>query len=169
MQGKAERAMEVFNMLNPVKRATTRADAQRYKVEPYVVAADVYGEAPHEGRGGWTWYTGSAGWLYRAALEWILGFRLRENQITLTPCVPADWAGFSIRYAHGKEGHRSTPYLITVDRQLPAGVMQMTIDGAVQKPGRNVIDLASDGAEHSVHVAWRAATASEDRAATLGV
>ena len=109
MQGKAERAMEVFSMLNPVRRATTRADAQRYKVEPYVVAADVYGEAPHEGRGGWTWYTGSAGWLYRAALEWILGFRLRENQVTLTPCVPADWPGFSIRYRH-----RGTPYLITV-------------------------------------------------------
>ena len=75
MQGNAARAMEVFNMLNPIRRPTTRADVQRYKVEPYVVAADVYSEAPHAGRGGWTWYTGSAGWLYRAGLEWILGFR----------------------------------------------------------------------------------------------
>ncbi len=168
MQGKAERAMEVFSMLNPVRRATTRADAQRYKVEPYVVAADVYGEAPQEGRGGWTWYTGSAGWLYRAALEWILGFRLRENQVTLTPCVPPDWPGFSIRYCHGKDGHRDTPYLITVDRQVPAGVMQMTIDGRVQKPGRNVIDLLADGAEHTVHVTWLAAASSEEVAATRG-
>jgi cyclic beta-1,2-glucan synthetase len=163
LQGKAERAMEVFAMLNPLRRATTRADAQRYKVEPYAVAADVYGEAPHEGRGGWTWYTGSAGWLYRAALEWILGFRLRENHATLTPCVPADWPGFTIRYLH-----KGTPYAISVDRQIPGRVMQMTIDGKVQKPGRNVIDLVSDGAEHSVHVTWLAANASEDRAATQG-
>ena len=89
MQGNADRALEVFNMLNPIRRSMTRADVQRYKVEPYVVAADVYSEAPHAGRGGWTWYTGSAGWLYRAGLEWILGFRLRENRLTITPCVPA--------------------------------------------------------------------------------
>ena len=82
-------------MLNPMRRTTTRADVQRYKVEPYVVAADVYSEAPHAGRGGWTWYTGSAGWLYRAGLEWILGFRVRENRLTLAPCVPPDWPGFT--------------------------------------------------------------------------
>ena len=100
MQGNAARAMEVFNMVNPIRRSTTRADVQRYKVEPYVVAADVYSEAPHAGRGGWTWYTGSAGWLYRAGLEWILGFRLHENRVTLTPCVPTEWPGFSIHYRH---------------------------------------------------------------------
>ena len=100
MQGNAARAMEVFDMLNPVRRTTTRADVQRYKVEPYVVAADVYSEAPHAGRGGWTWYTGSAGWLYRAGLEWILGFRLRENRLTLMPCVPPEWPGFTIYYRH---------------------------------------------------------------------
>ena len=142
---------------------TTGADVQRYKVEPYAVAADVYGEPPHEGRGGWTWYTGSSGWLYRAALEWILGFRLRENQATLTPCVPADWPGFTIRYRH-----QGTPYVISVERQIPGGVMQMTIDGKVQKPGRNVIDFVTDGTEHSVHVTWLAANASEDRAVTQG-
>jgi cyclic beta-1,2-glucan synthetase len=162
LQGKAERAMEVFSMLNPVRRASTRADVQRYKVEPYVVAADVYGEAPHEGRGGWTWYTGSAGWLYRAALEWILGFRLHGNQLTLTPCVPADWPGFTIRYRH-----KGTPYFISMDRQVPGGTLQMTVDGKVQKPGQNVFDLVSDGAEHSVHVTWLAATmAGEEAAAT---
>ena len=103
--------MEVFGMLNPIRRSATRADVQRYKVEPYVVAADVYGEAPHEGRGGWTWYTGSAGWLYRAGLEWILGFRLRENQLTLAPCVPPEWPGFTT-ILH-PTGHRGTPYEIT--------------------------------------------------------
>ena len=109
MQGNAARAMEVFNMLNPIRRSTTRADVQRYKVEPYVVAADVYSEAPHAGRGGWTWYTGSAGWLYRAGLEWILGFRLHENRVTLTPCVPTDGPAFRFTTAieyHALRIHR---------------------------------------------------------------
>ncbi len=150
MQGKPERAMEVFNMLNPVRRAATRADVQRYKVEPYVVAADVYSEAPHVGRGGWTWYTGSAGWVYRTGLEWILGFRVRDGRLTLTPCVPADWGGFSIQYRY-----RNTPYEIIVDKQpSPTAQPQFTIDGAVQSPGRNVVELKDDGGRHSVHVAW---------------
>jgi cyclic beta-1,2-glucan synthetase len=164
LQGKAERAMEVFSMLNPVRRASSRADVQRYKVEPYAVAADVYGEAPHEGRGGWTWYTGSAGWLYRAALEWILGFRLRGNQLVLTPCVPADWPGFTIRYRH-----KGTPYVISVERQVPGATMQMTVDGRVQKPGFNIVELASDGGEHTVHVAWFAAAMTGEEAANSRV
>ncbi|HEU4592036.1 MAG TPA: glucoamylase family protein [Steroidobacteraceae bacterium] len=167
LQGKAERALEVFSMLNPVRRASSRAEVQRYKVEPYVVAADVYGEAPHEGRGGWTWYTGSAGWMYRAGLEWILGFRLREDQLTIAPCVPADWPGFSIRYLHGRSGPRRTPYLITVERKPQAdATAQISIDGRVQKPGRNVVDLVDDGATHSVHVSWRSALAAGNLAAT---
>jgi cyclic beta-1,2-glucan synthetase len=164
MQGKPERAMEVFNMLNPVRRGTTRADVQRYKVEPYVVAADVYSEPPHAGRGGWTWYTGSAGWVYRAGLEWILGFRVRDGRFTLTPCVPADWPGFSIQYRY-----RNTPYEITVDRQPSADALaQFTIDGQVQTPGRNVVDMVDDGARHQVHVAWLPATATVDFAAKRG-
>jgi cyclic beta-1,2-glucan synthetase len=162
MQGKAARAMEVFNMLNPVSRATSREDVQRYKVEPYAVAADVYSEATHAGRGGWTWYTGSAGWLYRAGLEWILGFRLRENRLTLSPCVPPDWPGFQIHYRH-----RGTPYVITVDRQPgPDALPQLTVDGQALKPGRNVVDLVEDGATHQVHVAWSAVTAAQDSVAT---
>jgi cyclic beta-1,2-glucan synthetase len=162
MQGKAARAMEVFNMLNPVSRATSRADVQRYKVEPYAVAADVYSEAPHAGRGGWTWYTGSAGWLYRAGLEWILGFKLRENRLTIAPCVPPDWPGFSIYYKH-----RAASYVISVDRQPgPDALAQLTVDGQALKAGRNFIELVDDGATHQVHVAWLAATAAEDSVAT---
>jgi cyclic beta-1,2-glucan synthetase len=162
MLGKADRAMEVFNMMNPVRRGSSRADVQRYKVEPYVVAADVYSEAPHAGRGGWTWYTGSAGWLYRAGLEWILGFRLREGRLTITPCIPAHWNGFSIQFRY-----RNTPWEITVDRQpAPGALPQFTIDGQVQKPGRNQVDLVDDGGRHTVHVAWAPATAAEDYAAT---
>jgi cyclic beta-1,2-glucan synthetase len=164
LQGKTDRAMEVFNMLNPIRRSMTRADVQRYKVEPYAVAADVYGEAPHEGRGGWTWYTGSAGWLYRAGLEWILGFRLYENRLELSPCVPAQWSGFTIHYQH-----RGTPYVIRVDQQpKPAALVQLTVDGQVHKPGRNVVDLVTDGATHTVLVSWLAAAEVRDVAAGQG-
>ena len=153
MQGKAERAMEVFSMLNPIRRSMTRADVQRYKVEPYAVAADVYGEAPHEGRGGWTWYTGSAGWLYRAGLEWILGFRLRGDQLVLAPCVPQEWPGFTLHYQH-----RGTPYVIHCERKPAANALvQLTVDGQTLKVGRNVVDLVTDGAPHHVQVAWLAA------------
>jgi cyclic beta-1,2-glucan synthetase len=162
MLRKPARAMEVFNMLNPVSRATSREDVQRYKVEPYAVAADVYSEAPHAGRGGWTWYTGSAGWLYRAGLEWILGFKLRENRLTIAPCVPPDWPGFTIYYRH-----RDTPYVITVDRMPePDALAQLTVDGQVLKAGRNFVELAEDGATHQVHVAWHSATATQDSVAT---
>ena len=119
-------------------------------------------EAPHAGRGGWTWYTGSAGWLYRAGLEWILGFRLHENQLTLTPCVPPDWPGFTIHYRH-----RSTPYEFIVDRQpMPSAVPQLTVDGEAQPAGRATVDLADDGATHTVHVTWVTTAAAADLAAT---
>jgi cyclic beta-1,2-glucan synthetase len=134
---------------------------QRYKVEPYVVAADVYSEAPHAGRGGWTWYTGSAGWLYRAGLEWIRGFRLRDGRLSLAPCVPAEWDGFSITFRY-----RNSTYEILVDKQpAPTALPQFTVDGQVQKPGRNVVDLVDDAGRHSVHVAWLSATSAEDLAA----
>ena len=166
MQGNAARAMEVFNMLNPIRRSTTRADVQRYKVEPYVVAADVYSEAPHAGRGGWTWYTGSAGWMYRAGLEWILGLRVRESRLTLVPCVPAEWPGFTIHYRHRGANH-TTPYEIIVDKQPdPRALPLLVVDGDVQNAGRNTVDLVDDGASHSVHMMWRASTAHEDFAAT---
>ena len=162
MQGNAARAMEVFNMLNPIRRSTTRADVQRYKVEPYVVAADVYSEAPHAGRGGWTWYTGSAGWLYRAGLEWILGFRLHENRVTISPCVPTDWPSFSIHYRH-----HSTPYEFIVDRQPgPSAVPQFTIDDEALPSVRATIELVDDGSPHTVRVSWREAAATDDLAAT---
>ncbi len=86
--GQGDKAAELFSLLNPVNRTTTRADVHRYKVEPYVIAADIYSVAPHVGRGGWTWYTGSAGWMYRAGLEWILGFHVQGASLLLNPCIP---------------------------------------------------------------------------------
>ena len=107
LQGKADRAMEVFSMLNP---DPSQHDARRCAAIQGRAIRGGRGrlcEPPHDGRGGWTWYTGSAGWLYRAGLEWILGFRLRADQLVLAPCVPAEWPGFTIHYHH-----RGTPYVI---------------------------------------------------------
>jgi cyclic beta-1,2-glucan synthetase len=162
LQGKAERALEVFSMLNPIRRSSTRAEVQRYKVEPYVVAADVYSAPPHEGRGGWTWYTGSAGWLYRAGLEWILGLRLRGDQLQLAPCIPQEWPGFTVHYQH-----RGTPYVIRCARKPAASArVQLTVDGQPLKMGRNTVDLVTDGAAHTIHVEWIAASTAEDLAAS---
>ena len=94
--GDGDKAAELFALLNPINHALTHDDALRYKVEPYVVAADVYSETPHVGRGGWTWYTGSAAWLYRAGLEWILGCRTRGATLLLDPCVPRAWTEFHV-------------------------------------------------------------------------
>lgn len=113
--GDGDRAAEIFALLNPIRHASTPAGSQRYKVEPYVVAADVYSEPPHAGRGGWTWYTGSAGWMYRAGLESILGFRRRGSRLVVDPCIPRAWPGFTIAFRR-----RSTRYDIAVEN--PRGV-----------------------------------------------
>jgi cyclic beta-1,2-glucan synthetase len=136
-------------MLNPVNRATTRADVHRYKVEPYVVAADVYSVAPHVGRGGWTWYTGSAGWMYRAGLEWILGFRVRGSSLQLDPCIPAHWPGFEIAFRY-----RDTAYTIVVENpdRVSRGVYHVELDGLRLDGGSKTIALVEDGNAHFVRV-----------------
>ena len=104
--GDGDRAMKLWNLLNPICHGATKDQVARYKVEPYVVSADVYGAPPHTGRGGWTWYTGSAGWMYRVALEAILGFR-RQGQILLfQPCVPASWSDYEVTYRHGRATYK---------------------------------------------------------------
>ena len=163
MQGKAERAMEVFSMLNPIRRshdARRRAAIQGRALRGG--RGCLLAKPPHDGRGGWTWYTGSAGWLYRAGLEWILGFRLRGDQLVLAPCVPLEWPGFTLHYQH-----RGTPYVIICERKPAANALvQLTVDGQALKVGRNVVDLVSDGAPHEVKVTWLAAADSEELAAS---
>ncbi len=146
--GDGDKASEVFAMLNPINRARTEADVHRYKVEPYVVAADVYAEPPHVGRGGWTWYTGSAGWMYRATLESMLGFRLRGERLVIDPCIPCAWPGFEIAFRH-----RSARYDISVEnpRGVSRGVSSVEVDG-VSLDGDLAIVLADDGETHSVRV-----------------
>jgi cyclic beta-1,2-glucan synthetase len=147
--GNGERAAELFAMLNPVNRAASRAGVYAYKVEPYVVAADIYSEPPHVRRGGWTWYTGSAGWMYRAALENILGLRKRGETLHVDPCIPPAWPGFRIRYRHG-----ATTYEIHVEnpRGVARGVAQMELDGIpVNSPAKGFA-LTDDAQAHRVKV-----------------
>jgi cyclic beta-1,2-glucan synthetase len=145
--GEGDKAGELFCMLNPVHRISSRANVQRYKVEPYVVAGDVYAEPPHVGRGGWTWYSGAAGWLYRAGLEWMLGFRLRGTMLSIDPCIPRHWPGYSICFRY-----HSAVYNITVEnpRQVSRGVTLAERDG---KPliSRDNISLVKDG-EHQIRI-----------------
>ena len=100
--GQSETAEVVFRLLNPIYHADTPAKVARYKVEPYVVAADVYGVAPHIGRGGWTWYTGSAAWMYRLGLEGILGLQRRGAGLIIEPHIPAGWPGYEVTYRYGQ-------------------------------------------------------------------
>jgi len=147
LQGRCDRALELWNLLNPVRHATIPADVERYKVEPYVVCADIYGASPHTGRGGWTWYTGSAGWLYRVALEAILGIRPMGNALRVEPCVPRGWTGFEVAYRQG-----SASYRIRVDNAagVERGVRSITVDG--QSVSGNTLALLDDGREHNVRV-----------------
>ncbi|HEX7312640.1 MAG TPA: glucoamylase family protein [Pyrinomonadaceae bacterium] len=145
--GDGDRAGELFALLNPINHASTRAGLHKYKVEPYVAAADVYAVWPHTGRGGWTWYTGSSGWMYRAGLESILGFQLRGARLKIDPCVPRWWREFEIQYRRG-----ATRYHIKVENPhgVCRGIESVEVDGVVQ--GTDDIPLADDGARHAVRV-----------------
>src|SRR5690606_12435745 len=112
--GDGDRAGELFSMLNPIRHADTPEAVACYRVEPYVSCADVYSVAPHCGRGGWTWYTGSGGWLYRAGLEALLGFELCGDRLTIDPCIPADWPEFAITYRRRGAGGTLTRHDIRV-------------------------------------------------------
>ena len=141
------RAFHLYDLLNPFTHARTTAEADTYKVEPYVVAADVYTAPGHVGRGGWTWYTGSASWSYRVALEGILGFEKRGDRLRLSPCIPSEWDEVSIDYRFGR-----TTYAINVTNPdgVTSGVREVEVDGAVVTGDE--IALRDDGAEHVVRV-----------------
>ncbi|MBY0523380.1 MAG: glycosyl transferase family 36 [Gemmataceae bacterium] len=144
--GQGTRAMELVNLLNPI-RHTDAEHLSTYRGEPYVLAADVYSEPPHVGRGGWTWYTGSAGWLYRVVLEAILGFQLRGTRLSLSPCIPARWPSFRITYRYA-----SATYQFTVEnpKGTEYGVQSVIVDG---KPSAQPwIDLADDNRTHDVRI-----------------
>jgi len=141
-QGDSRRAWELTTLINPANHAKSREAIAVYKVEPYVMAADVYAVAPHIGRGGWTWYTGSAGWMYRLILESLLGLRLEVDRLHISPCLPAHWPGFTVHYRF-----RETVYHITV---VQGGAVGLTLDGVGQDG--MAIALVDDRQEHTVAV-----------------
>jgi cyclic beta-1,2-glucan synthetase len=147
--GQGDKSADLFSLLNPINHASTRADVQRYKVEPYVVAADVYSVAPHVGRGGWTWYTGSAAWLYRAGIEAILGFRLQGAFLCLAPCIPKAWPGFEIAFKY-----RSARYEIAIENPagVGSGVSYAELDDKALPDGPTRVPLVDDGETHKVRL-----------------
>jgi cyclic beta-1,2-glucan synthetase len=147
--GDGDKAAELISLLNPINHALTFAAAQRYKVEPYVVCADVYSVPPHVGRGGWSWYTGSSGWMYRAGLESILGFTVEGKTLRLDPCVPKTWRDFEIAFHYYK-----TRYEVSVDNHagVSRGVARLELDDQTMPHGSTDITLVDDGAIHRLRV-----------------
>lgn len=149
MLGDGDKAGELFSILNPINHANTPDAVQRYKVEPYIICADLYSTPPHVGRGGWTWYTGSAGWMYRAGLEWVLGFRQQGATLLIDPCIPRTWPGFGIAYRY-----KSTRYDIRVENpgRVCRGIGRATLDGVTLPGDQARITLTDDGTTHHVRV-----------------
>jgi cyclic beta-1,2-glucan synthetase len=156
--GAGDKAVEFFNLLSPIHHASRRANLHRYRAEPYAVAADVYSQPPHAGRAGWTWYTGASGWLYRAGLEWILGFRKRGSSLHIDPCIPPRWKGFEITYRHG-----ASVYRISVENPagVSRGVCRVSLDGSLLS-GEGLVPLSDDGSEHRVQVVLGQAEGQSD-------
>jgi cyclic beta-1,2-glucan synthetase len=158
--GRADRAAPLLAMLSPITASRTPEAAGVYQAEPYVIAADIYGVAPHVGRGGWTWYTGSAGWYFRIALESILGLEMRDGQwLALRPCIPRDWPGFTLRV---RLDDGRTMYEVTVGRTSGDGAAPIagSVDGddLAVADGRLLVPLRRDGAAHDVRVTLGAGT-----------
>ncbi|AIO69325.1 glycosyltransferase 36 associated family protein [Burkholderia oklahomensis] len=154
--GDGDRAASLFALLNPINRSRTRSGANRYRVEPYVVAADVYSVAPHVGRGGWTWYTGSAGWLYRAGVDGLLGLRKHGDMLTIQPCIPRSWPGFR---ATVRQGAAHYDIVVENPEDVSSGVSRIVVDGVRLAAGETAVRLMDDGRRHSVVVTLGAAQA----------
>ena len=145
--GNKKRTWELLQMINPINRGNNEEKISIYKTEPYVIAADVYAEPLHKGRGGWTWYTGSAGWMYQLIIEYFIGLKKEGNTIRFEPCFPADWASFDMTY-----NFRSSKYHISFTQSGIAGekTIKVTADDVVQE--NNIIQLADDNRLHEVKI-----------------
>jgi cyclic beta-1,2-glucan synthetase len=161
--GRGDEAIELFHMLNPINHTRTEADVRRYKTEPYAVAGDVYDHPAHRGRGGWTWYTGSAGWLYRVAIEGILGLRRRGATFEVKPCIASSWPGFSVEWRFG-----GSKYTIDVENPelLCSGIAIAELDGKAVDP--ESIPLVDDAAEHRLRIVIGAPHGRRSRANARG-
>jgi cyclic beta-1,2-glucan synthetase len=154
--GQGRRGLELLEMLNPIRHAEDSKAVEVYKVEPYVLAGDVYSHPPHVGRGGWTWYTGSAGWLYRTILESILGLHRHGNRLLIAPCIPGAWPGFEIVYRV-----QSSTYRIVVQNPHGVEVSPVSVWLDDQHLGEPIIPLADDGRSHEVRIVITPAPSSQ--------
>jgi len=150
--GYNQRAWEIFSMINPVNHARSSEEVDRYKVEPYVIAADVYALSPHIGRGGWTWYTGSAGWMYRLIIESLLGLRLETDKLYIEPCIPSDWDSYKIHYRY-----RDTEYQITVNQIHNSNTHSIIVLDGIECQGDFIL-LTDDRGEHYAEVNYYTST-----------
>jgi cyclic beta-1,2-glucan synthetase len=145
--GLGDQAMELFHMLNPINHTRTPEEVERYRAEPYAVAADVYAHPMHLGRGGWTWYTGSAGWMYQAAIEGLLGLQRHGATFSVNPCIPARWPDYSLEWTVGRTRYRVA---VANPRHQSSGVESATLDGVSVDP--LAIPLQDDGGVHEVTI-----------------
>jgi cyclic beta-1,2-glucan synthetase len=145
--GSGDEAVELFHLINPVNHARGAAAMERYKAEPYALAGDVYSHPQHAGRGGWSWYTGAAGWLHRTGLESILGLRRQGAVFAVDPCIPASWDGYSITWRFGRSRYEIE---VANPGRCCRGVVHAELDGGEVDP--RAIPLLDDGATHQVRV-----------------
>ena len=147
MLGFGDKAAEFFRMLNPIEHTRTKQAAQKYKVEPYVVAADIYGAGNLAGHGGWTWYTGASSWLYKAGIEYILGLKIQNKTLKIEPSIPKDWKEYKIRYKYG-----SSIYNIKIKNpnSKNTGVEKFIYNG--QEIPQKQIKLQDDGKINEIEV-----------------
>ena len=147
MLGFGDKALEYFRIINPIEHARTKESAQKYKVEPYVIAADVYGSQNLVGRGGWTWYTGSSSWYYKAGIEYILGLKIENETLKIEPCIPKEWKNYSIRYEYG-----TSIYNITVENPntKSTGVEKFIVNG--QELAEKQLKLINNGKIYDIKV-----------------
>ena len=145
--GRGDDAMELFHMINPINHMRTPEDVDRYRAEPYAVAADVYAHPMHVGRGGWTWYTGSAGWMYQAALEGLLGLRRTRSTFSINPNIPAMWVGYSVDWRVAGTRYRIT---VTNPNHQTSGIESTRLDGVAVN--HQAIPIEDDGAVHEVEI-----------------
>ena len=149
-RGDSARAWELLTMINPINHTRTPAALAVYKTEPYVLAADVYAVAPHSGRGGWSWYTGSASWLYRLMVESLLGFAVHAGRLHIRPCLPAAWPGFTLDYRYRETLHHIEVRQLSAGLDSVAGGVSFIMDGVVQQD--DSVMLADDGANHRIEI-----------------
>ena len=147
MLGFGEKAAEYFKMINPIEHSRTKEEARKYKVEPYVIPADIYGAENLIGRGGWTWYTGSSSWYYEAGIRYILGLTITKGVLTLEPCIPKEWSKYCIRYKFGESIYHIN---ITNPNKKSTGITSMKLNGKEVEDKK--IILTKDGGIYNIEV-----------------